>query len=107
MASLGAPHEQNPQAKALPGLQSTGHLGTEGAEGMKKLYKATFPVGIRSCTLIFDPTTHVLEAEWTPSRPGKDMLTDPVRMQQYRDGRDKLLAEVGADLGGSVIVAEV
>lgn len=73
---------------------------------LPRLFKSTFPVGIRMCAMVFNMATKQLTCEWSPSDPGYEMLFDDVRMEQYRNGRDKLLADVSAEIGVPIFVSE-
>jgi hypothetical protein len=63
----------------------------------------TFRVGPYVCEMSYTPG-RALKAEWLPDTPKN--LSDQQR-DQYRAGRDALLAEVGTALGGNVMVVEV
>lgn len=70
-----------------------------------KVFKSKFLVGIHTCEMTYTPTKGLL-CEWSPSVPRRDLLNDPVRMKQYRDGRDALLAEIAKETGFTVAVVE-
>lgn len=70
---------------------------------MPKVWENTFRVGIYKCHMTYSKRGGI-HADWTPDLPNRD-LSEQER-QQYRSGRDSLLAEVGKELGGSVLVVE-
>jgi hypothetical protein len=63
----------------------------------------TFLVGIYKVELTYSEKRG-LRAEWSPAVPTRD-LSDQ-EWEQYRSGRDALLAEVAKHVGGSVLVVE-
>jgi hypothetical protein len=67
-------------------------------------WKNTFLVGIYKCELTYS-TGKDLHAKWSPRLPSRH-LSDQ-EMEQYRSGRDNLIAEVGKAMGGSALVIEV
>lgn len=67
-----------------------------------KAYKTTFQVGVYTCEITYRQD-RPMKVEWSPDVPRE--LTAQ-QLQQYRDGRDALLAEIGRDLGGNVLVVE-
>lgn len=76
---------------------------------MSKELSATFRVGRYTCSIslpIQSLTSGALSIEmhWLPETPTR--LTK-AELQEYRRGRDALLAEAARLLGGSVIVAEI
>lgn len=64
----------------------------------------TFRAGRFTCTLNYQPDGG-LKAEWSPDVP-KAATFSSDDMVAYRRGRDSLLAEVSAALGGAVLVLE-
>ena len=66
-------------------------------------WKNTFRVGVYTCAMAFRPGRE-LKVEWMPSVPRQ--LSDQ-QWAEYRCGRDALLAEVAAAIGGNVMVVEV
>ena len=73
--------------------------------GMK--FETTFRVGHRKVHIVYRHSKQhgvkIQRIDWTPSPP-KDLRPD--ELEQYRRGRDALLAEIGAALGGNVLVIE-
>ena len=66
-----------------------------------------FPVGHRVCTIKvrmpkLGVTTNVI-AEWSPDAPTNLSRSE---LDQYRKGRDRVLAEIGDQIGGKVAVIE-
>jgi hypothetical protein len=70
---------------------------------MKK-WQNTFRVGIRKCTMTYSKETGI-SSEWDPSTPNNMSKQD---LEQYRNGRNALLAKVAKELGvvGNVLVIE-
>ena len=66
-------------------------------------WRNIFRVGIFTCEMVFRPDRE-LKVCWRPAVPRKLSEQD---MTAYRRGRDSLLAEVGAALGGRVAVIEL
>jgi hypothetical protein len=66
-------------------------------------WKNIFRVGIYVCEMTYRPRRG-LKAEWRPSMPRQ--LSDQ-QWAEYRRGRDALLAEVAAAMGGNVAVIEI
>ena len=62
-----------------------------------------FRVGIRGCKILLDTNTGFMKVKWEPGPPRN--MTDQ-ELEQYREGRDALLAKAGEMLGGSVLVVE-
>jgi hypothetical protein len=59
-----------------------------------------------SVTFTFGPAGSVVE--WDPARPDQlGTSLNKKELRAYRNGRDALYAEVGARLGGSVLLIEV
>ena len=69
-----------------------------------KRWTNNFSVGIYKCLLIYDRRKG-LRTEWSPDLPRRNLSEQ--ELNQYRAGRDALLAEVGKELGGSVLILEV
>lgn len=69
---------------------------------MKK-WESTFRVGIYKCHMTYSKQAGI-RSEWDPDLP--DRALSKQERDQYRAGRDALLAEVGKELGGSVLVVE-
>jgi len=68
-------------------------------------WKNTFVVGVYKCEMTYSTGKNLMRAKWWPNLPAR-RLSDQER-EQYRSGRDNLLAEVGKAIGGSVLVLEV
>jgi hypothetical protein len=66
-------------------------------------WKNTFRVGVYTYEMVFRPDRE-LKVAWKPAVPRKLSNQD---MDAYRRGRDSLLAEIGAALGGRVAVIEL
>jgi hypothetical protein len=69
---------------------------------MMRKWSTTFYVGVYRCDMTFVPERGI-RATWTPHMPRK---LSQQQWAQYQAGRDALLAEVGVDLGGPVLVIE-
>lgn len=69
---------------------------------MYKKWESTFRVGVYTCEMIYTEKAGI-KCQWRPDLPRS--LTEQQR-EQYRAGRDALLAEVGKDMGGQVLVIE-
>jgi hypothetical protein len=67
-------------------------------------WESTFLVGVRKCKMTYRKGGD-LSAVWSPELPRYRSLSGQ-EVEQYRRGRDDLLAEVGKHLGGSVVVIE-
>jgi hypothetical protein len=67
-------------------------------------WKNTFLVGVYKCEMAYSERRG-LTAKWSPALPAERELSKQ-ELEQYRAGRDALLAEVGKHLGGSVLVVE-
>lgn len=70
---------------------------------MKK-WKNTFLVGFYKCEMTYSKSGG-LHAKWLPGMPEAKSFS-PQEMEQYRAGRDALLAEIGKEMGGSILVVE-
>jgi hypothetical protein len=68
-------------------------------------WKNTFRVGVYVCEMTYRPG-HELKAAWRPDIP-KARSFSAQMMDEYRAGRDALLAEVAIAIGGNVMVVEV
>ena len=68
-------------------------------------WKNTFRVGVYTCEMVYRPGRE-LKVAWRPDMP-KTRSFSTQMMDEYRAGRDALLSEVGAALGGNVLVVEV
>lgn len=66
-------------------------------------WEKTFRVGVYTCEMIYTQKRGI-RCQWYPDLP--KMGLSKQQQDQYRAGRDALLAEVGKDLGGSVLVVE-
>ena len=62
-----------------------------------------FRVGVRSCELFIDVNTGFMKATWDPGMPHN---MRPDELDQYRKGRDELLAKVAEIKGGDVLIVE-
>jgi hypothetical protein len=67
----------------------------------------TWPVGRRVVTLTCPPPrpgeVACIAVEWSPDAPRRLSATE---LRAYRRGRDAALAEVGAALGGPILIVE-
>ena len=67
----------------------------------------SFKVGSYRCTLTFPQfergAVKCFVAEWSPSVPRR---LSAKQMRQYRQGRDRAIAELVAMIGGNVLVVE-
>jgi hypothetical protein len=70
------------------------------------MYSTTFKVGSYSCTMTFAQSTRQLACEWDPHEPPAKSLTK-AEINQYRAGRDALMAEVARALGGGILIIDV
>lgn len=74
----------------------------------RALFTRTFAVGMRTATLSISrghkggPGAMVVE--WAPDRPERLTLAE---WQQYRQGRNAALADLGQQLGGRVAMVEL
>jgi hypothetical protein len=66
-------------------------------------WDTVFRVGNYICEMSYRPGKGIA-AQWTPDVPRGPLSAEA--MSQYRRGRDALLAEVGAAIGGAVLVVE-
>jgi hypothetical protein len=66
-------------------------------------WNSTFRVGIYVCEMTYGPRRD-LKVRWRPSMPRR--LSDQ-EWDEYRAGRDSLLAEVATAIGGGVMVVEL
>lgn len=64
----------------------------------------TFVVGLYKCEMTYRKDSG-MSMKWSPRMPAAKSFS-PQEMEQYRSGRDNLLAEVGKHMGGSVLVIE-
>ena len=69
----------------------------------------SFRVGKRTCTMTIQAPrpggSCNAAAEWSPSLPNRPFTKQELR--QYRTGRDAIMAELAAQLGGSGLVIEI
>ena len=65
----------------------------------------TFVVGAYTCEMTYSKSKGIT-ATWRPKLPPAKSLSKQEH-EQYRAGRDALMAEVAKQLGGSVLVVEV
>ncbi len=65
-------------------------------------WKTTFRVGLFTCAMTYRPARE-LKAEWRPAMPRR---LSGQEWDEYRAGRNTLLAEVAAAIGGNVLVVE-
>jgi hypothetical protein len=68
-------------------------------------WKNTFRVGVYTCEMVYRPGRE-MKVEWRPDMP-KARSFSAQMMDEYRAGRDALLAEVATAIGGDVMVVEV
>jgi hypothetical protein len=66
-------------------------------------YSATFEVGRYTCTMTFVQSAPALQCAWSPHTPPAKSLSRK-EIDQYRAGRDALMAEVARDYGNILIV---
>jgi hypothetical protein len=66
-------------------------------------YSATFRVGPYTARMTFNPNTRQLACEWDPHTPPAKSLTRK-EIDQYRSGRDALLAEVARAMGNILVI---
>ncbi len=69
---------------------------------MKK-WENEFWVGIYKCKMTYS-TRDGIASKWSPHLPKRGLSAQ--EREQYRSGRDNLLAEVSRHMGGSVLVIE-
>jgi hypothetical protein len=69
-----------------------------------KRWTNTFLVGLHKCEMTYSQRDG-LHAKWVPKLPEAKSFSAQ-EMDQYRAGRDSLLAEVGKEMGGQVLVVE-
>jgi hypothetical protein len=65
-------------------------------------YSATFDVGCYVCTMTFVRSTRRLACEWAPRVPPPKSLSKQ-ELDQYRAGRDVLMAEIARGYGNILI----
>jgi hypothetical protein len=70
---------------------------------MKKEVTSTFRVGRFICEMTF--ADGHLSAQWSPDVPARGSLSRK-EVEQYRSGRNALMAEVAKVIGGNVLVLE-
>jgi hypothetical protein len=68
-----------------------------------KNHTATFAVGKYLCTMTFDSAKKQLNCEWDPHMPPACSLI-AAELEQYRAGRDALMASVAKDIGGKILI---
>jgi hypothetical protein len=66
-------------------------------------YSATFSVGAYTCSMTFVASDRCLQCGWDPYQPPPKSLTKQ-EIEQYRAGRDALLARVARDLGNVLVI---
>jgi hypothetical protein len=66
-------------------------------------FKNTFMVGLYKCEMTYSHGN--LKAKWSPTMPPHRSLSKQ-EIEQYRTGRDDLMADVATAIGGSVMVVE-
>ncbi len=67
-------------------------------------WKNTFRVGVYTCNMTYNAGSSLIKAEWRPDTPRR---LSAQAMDEYRAGRNALMAEVATALGKRTLLVEL